>query len=165
MAKLRKKQEKFCHEYLIDLNATQAAIRAGYSKHTATNTGYEIMMKHDIREYIKELMEDRTKRTEITGDMVIKELAKIAFITESDFYEEDGTVKQLSELTNDQRAGLASYYVKTIKDGEDTIDVPIFKTHDKRQALDSLGKHFGIFEKDNNQQKPDPVTHIIKVYR
>ena len=82
MAKLTAKQERFCREYIIDLNATQAAIRAGYSKKTANRIASENLSKLDIQKKIQELQQERaerTERTEITQDKVLKELAGIGF--------------------------------------------------------------------------------------
>ncbi|WP_213431657.1 terminase small subunit, partial [Paenibacillus dendritiformis] len=74
---LTAKQKAFVQEYLIDLNATQAAIRAGYSAKTARKIGAENLTKPDIQKAIQEAMERREKRTEITQDRVLQELAKI----------------------------------------------------------------------------------------
>lgn len=71
MTKLTAKQEQFCKEYLIDLNATQAAIRAGYSENTASETGYENLRKPQLAEKIQALMSERSKRTEIDADYVL----------------------------------------------------------------------------------------------
>ncbi len=73
------KQKRFCEEYLVDLNATQAAIRTGYSKKTAYSIGQENLQKHQIRRYIRTSMEWRSLRTQVTADRVLEELAKIAF--------------------------------------------------------------------------------------
>ncbi len=69
--KLTDKQRAFCEEYIIDLNATQAAIRAGYSEDTAKQTGYENLTKPYLSEYIKTLLNERSKRREITADYVL----------------------------------------------------------------------------------------------
>lgn len=79
MAKLTARQERFCEEYLIDLNATQAAIRAGYSARTANRTASEYLLKPGVKEKIQELQQQRAKRTEITMDRVLAELANIGF--------------------------------------------------------------------------------------
>lgn len=79
MAKLTAKQERFCTEYIIDLNATQAAIRAGYSVKTANRIASENLSKPDIQRKIQELQQERAERTEITQDRVLKELAGIGF--------------------------------------------------------------------------------------
>lgn len=79
MPKLTEKQKRFCEEYLIDLNATQAALRAGYSQRTAYSIGDENLKKPEIQNYLKELMKQRSERTGISADTVLKELEKIAF--------------------------------------------------------------------------------------
>lgn len=79
MEKLTVKQERFCTEYIIDLNATQAAIRAGYSVKTANRIASENLSKPDIQRKIQELQQERAERTEITQDKVLKELAGIGF--------------------------------------------------------------------------------------
>ena len=75
---LTAKQAAFVQEYLVDLNATQAAIRAGYSKKTAEKIGYENLRKPEIQAAIKEAMDRREKRSNITQDFVLSELYKIA---------------------------------------------------------------------------------------
>lgn len=78
MPKLTEKQKRFCEEYLIDLNATQAAIRAGYSKKTANRIAAENLSKPDIQLHLQELMRQRSERTGITADFVIEQLSHIA---------------------------------------------------------------------------------------
>ena len=78
MPKLTDKQKRFCEEYLIDLNATQAAIRAGYKPKNARSSASENLTKPDIQQYLQQLMQQRSQRTGITADDVISELAKIA---------------------------------------------------------------------------------------
>ncbi len=75
---LTDRQARFCEEYLIDLNATQAAIRAGYSEKTANEQGAQLLAKLSIQEKITELKAERAKRTEMTQDSVIQELAAVA---------------------------------------------------------------------------------------
>lgn len=76
---LTEKQKRFCEEYLVDLNATQAALRAGYKGKTVRSTASENLAKPDIQKYLKQLMEERSERTEITADDVLNELKKVAF--------------------------------------------------------------------------------------
>jgi Phage terminase, small subunit len=76
--KLTEKQKRFCEEYLVDLNATKAAIRAGYSQKTAEQIGYKLVQKSSVLEYLRELRENQSRRTGITADTVLKELEKIA---------------------------------------------------------------------------------------
>lgn len=79
MSKLTEKQKRFCEEYLIDLNATQSAIRSGYSVKTARQIAQRLLTNVDIQSYIQELREQQSKRTEITADKVLEELGSVAF--------------------------------------------------------------------------------------
>lgn len=84
-AKLTPKQKNFIDEYLLDLNATQAAIRAGYSRKTANRIGPQLLVKTCIQEELAKAMQRRAKRTEITADRVLKELAAIALDDAADY--------------------------------------------------------------------------------
>ena len=81
---MTRKQKKFCEEYLVDLNATQAAIRAGYSPATAGEIGAENLKKPEIQKHIAKSMADRSRRTGVTADRVVMELAKVAFVNAGD---------------------------------------------------------------------------------
>lgn len=83
MSKLTNKQSRFVEEYLIDLNATQAAIRAGYSEKTAQIIGFENLSKPIIQEDLQKRMDAQSKRTEITADQILQEIASIAYDEEN----------------------------------------------------------------------------------
>lgn len=156
---LSDKEERFCQEYIIDLNATQAAKRAGYSEATARQIGSENLSKLDIQERIGQLKEARVKRTEITADKVLKELAKLGFSNIADYVNDDMTMKQLKTIKRRKSAAISSIKksVTTFDGGEkETIE---FKLYDKKGALELIGKHIGFFKEDN-QQKSD----ILKAF-
>ena len=91
---MTKKQKRFVEEYLIDLNATQAAIRAGYSPDTAKSIGSENLTKPDIRAAVDKAEAERSRRTGINQDRVIREIAKLAFLNPVDVIDMDeATVK------------------------------------------------------------------------
>ncbi len=145
MAKLTPKQKTFCDEYLIDLNATQAAIRAGYSSDSAKEIGCENLTKPNIRAYIDKEIANRSKRTGINQDRVIRELARIAFVNANDVINMDeATLK--ADASEDDTATIASVKVKTIptKEGEG-VEREI-RLADKLKALELLGKHLGMFK-------------------
>lgn len=147
MARLTAKQERFVAEYLIDLNATQAAIRAGYSPDTARDIGCENLTKPNIANAIAIAMAERSKRTGINQDRVVQELAKIAFLNAADLIDtEDASV--LPDANRDDLACIQSVKVKSM-DGEkgSSIEREV-KLADKMKALELLGKHLGMF-KDN----------------
>lgn len=82
MSKLTEKQKRFCEEYLIDLNATQSYLRAGYkakSNEIARVESHKLLTKPNIQQYIEELREEQSKRTEITADKVLEELGSVGF--------------------------------------------------------------------------------------
>ena len=138
---------------MVDFNATQAAIRAGYKAKTAHVIGAENLRKPKIAEEIARRQKDLQRRTEVTQDRVVKELARVAFADATDYacvetltYEnEDGTVspvqivspKDTDTLSDDQRAAIAG-----IKHGANGIEI---KLHDKIKALELLGRHIGMF--------------------
>lgn len=159
-----KKQKMFVKEYLIDLNATQAAIRAGYSKHTAEVIGFENLRKPDIAAAIEAEMEARSKRTEITQDRVLKEYARLAFFDPRKFFDETGEIRAIVDLDDDTAACVAGMDVLTKyskdRDGDVTPEtIKKIKLADKKGALDSVARHLGMFEKDNLQNKVD-ITKI-----
>lgn len=139
---MTKKQKRFVEEYLIDLNATQAAIRAGYSPDTAKAIGSENLTKPDIRAQIDRAMAERSKRTGVNAERVIRELAKIAFVNATEVIDPTtATVKE--DALPEDTAAIQSVKVKTF--GEDGLEREI-KMADKLKALELLGKHLGMFK-------------------
>ena len=139
---MTKKQKRCVEEYLIDLNATQAAIRAGYSPDTAKSIGSENLTKPDIQARIAKAMAERSRRTGVNADRVIMELAKIAFVNASDVIDADTATVKADALPEDT-AAIQSVKVKTF--GEDGL-VREVKMADKLKALELLGKHLGMFK-------------------
>lgn len=138
---MTKKQKRFIEEYLIDLNATQAAIRAGYSPDTAGSIGGENLQKPEIRAQIDKAMAERSKRTGVNADRVLQELARIAFVNATEVIDpKTATVK--ADALPDDTAAIQSVKVKTF--GEDGLEREI-KMADKLKALELLGKHMGMF--------------------
>lgn len=141
MEKLTPKQERFCEEYIVDLNATQAAIRAGYSERTANEQGAQLLAKLSIQQRMQELQAERSKRTAITQDRVVQELAAIAFANATDYAQviRPGVVRitPTAELSAEQVKAVAG-----IKEGANGIEV---KLNDKVKALELLGRHLGMF--------------------
>lgn len=154
MHKLTPKQAVFVQEYLIDLNATQAAIRAGYSVRTARSIGEENLRKPDISAAIQLARAEREERTHITQDRVLQELARIAFFDLRKLYREDGTLKAMHELDDEAAAVLAGVDVvetskASVEDGEVKY-TPEFtkkvKIPDKVGALALAMRHLGMLK-------------------
>jgi len=138
------KQKRFCEEYLIDLNATQAAIRAGYSSESAYAIGSENMKKPQIRARIDTALAARSKRTGVNADRVVRELARVAFVNPSDVINMDSATLK-DDATEDDTAAVASVKVKTIPTADGQGVEREIKLADKLKALELLGRHLGMF--------------------
>ena len=154
---LTNKQILFCQEYVVDLNATAAAIRAGYSKKSAKVIGSENLTKPDIKDKIEELMLDKRIYSNLSEDLILKELQSLGFYSIKTFVNEDNTIKNLSDLSVDQLRPVVGIKVKvtTTRIGEDVTATDVtteLKLADKRATLIDLGRHLGIFDKDNKQK-------------
>lgn len=152
---------------MVDLNATQAAIRAGYSKKTARKIANENLTKPDIAQRIWESKKDLQETTGVTARMVIDELKKIGFSNIQDFIGKDNEIKDLSQLERELVAPVESIAVDIRHDNgesEGYTEKVKFKLYDKLRALADLGKHLGIFEKDN-RQKAETLAEFLKAMR
>ena len=157
MAKLTAKQKKFVEEYLIDLNATQAAIRAGYSTESAKEIGCENLTKPNVKAEIDKAIAERSRRTGINQDRVLRELAKIAFVNPGDVINlNQATLK--SDAKEEDLAAIASVKIKNIPTEDGEITEREIKLCDKLKALDLLGKHLGIYDKKDAEDKNLTIT-------
>ena len=157
-AKLTEKQQRFVDEYLIDLNATQAAIRAGYSVKTANEQGSQNLAKLSIQQAIAEQMAERSKRTGINQDRVVLELAKIALVKMTDIVDSQGRIK--SDASPDDLACIESVkYKESESDTGSSIEREV-KIASKLKALELLGKHLGMWNDklDVNITQPIVIT-------
>ncbi len=157
MSRLNDRQQKFVDEYLVDLNATQAAIRAGYSAKTAEQIGYKLVQKSSVQEAIQKAVKRRQQRTEITQDRVLKELANIAFANGADFAKiisVRGIPRVVLTVTDtlppEKRAAISG-----IEETQCGVKV---KTYDKTKALELLGKHLGLFDAKAPEADNEPVN-------
>lgn len=160
MRKLSPKQKLFVSEYLVDLNATQAALRAKYAERTAYSQGQRLLKNVEIQKAIQKAMNNREERTEITQDRVLKEYARLAFLDPRKFFNENGNLKNIVDLDDDTAACLAGMDVisSPTRDGETPEQIKKIKIVDKKGALDSVARHLGMFNKD----KANSTTVVIK---
>ena len=179
---MNERQKRFADEYLVDLNAEQAAIRAGYSERYARGNAHKLVANSCIAEYIQQRQQARVERTEITQDMVLRELAIIAFSNAADYAsivekqataEVEGTVIPLrdengeplmyrtvepvltADLTEDQKKALA-----VIKKGRDGFEI---KPYDKVRALELIGRHLGMWDKKTEKDNEEQTARIEKI--
>jgi phage terminase small subunit len=135
--KLTPKQERFCLEYLRDLNATQAAARAGYSKKTANEQGARLLVNVNISEEIKRLKAERVDRIHLDNGWVVKRLIQIT-----------NRCMQAEEIKD--------------KEGEPT-GIYKFDASAAVRAVELIGKHIGFFETDNKQKAPDMPRQFYRL--
>lgn len=140
---LTQKQRRFCEEYLIDLNATQAAIRSGYSENTAQAIGSENLTKPLIVAFIKQKQEELSEKTSITTEWVIKRLKEISdrCMTAVPVMFREG--KNLVQATDENGEGVWE-----------------FDSSGANRSTELLGKHVGVFEKDNKQKVSESKQEI-----
>ena len=163
--KLTKKQECFCLEYIIDLNGTQAAIRAGYSQKTAGSIAEENLKKPEIKKEVQKHLDARRVRTEVKADDVIEEIKKMAFSNMLDYMtisEDGGAFIDLSKLTRDQAAAIVQLEVESYwdKDLKRQVKKIKFKLADKYKGQELLGKHIKMFNGHTPKSDGDEIEAI-----
>jgi phage terminase small subunit len=154
MVKLTAKQDRFCQEYMIDFNATKAAIRSGYSKNSAMQIGDQNLKKPNIVARLNELKSKASKHLEITHQDVLNQLKTWA---ESDITETMClTADEIKKLPIGIRQLITKYKrtTRSFKD-ESKEEVVELQFVSKETAIDMINKHIGFYEKDNNQRKPE----------
>lgn len=168
-------QKRFCDEYLIDLNATRA-YKVAYSRckkdETASVNGSKLLRNTKVQEYISKKQKEIEKRTEVTQDMVIKELAKIAFLDIRKLYTENGQLKNVTDIDDDTARAISSLETLEEYDGygddrEKIGDTQKVKLLDKTKALELLGRHLGIFNDKlglnvkEKEEKKNAISDIL----
>ncbi len=144
------KQERFVQEYLIDLNATQAATRAGYSARTANEQGARLLANVSVRLRLQAAMKERAERTHITQDRVLQELARLAFSDLRKAFKDDGSLKLPKEWDDDTAAAMAGVDTTTTSVGGGDEEAPLslttkkVKVFDKSAALTLAMRHLGL---------------------
>lgn len=157
---------KFADKYFETLNASESALYAGFSSDCAKQSGYQLLQREDIQEYLKELRAEYSEKSGISKMRVLDEYRKIAFSDVRNVLTIDGGLKSIDELDDDTSGAIASIesFDEIDRSGERMGTNRKIKLHDKLRALEALSKHLGLFEKDNEQSKPvnAPVINIIK---
>lgn len=153
---LAPKRLRFAEEYLVDLNGTQAAIRAGYSKGTAKVTASRLLTDDNVARAISDLRTKMSAKLELTAEKVLSELARIGFANMADYYRRDARgnlVVDVEALVDPEKAAaVAQIDMQTGADGTQTIKL---KLADKKGALVELGKHLGLL----TERTEVAVTH------
>lgn len=153
MPRLTPKQACFVEEYLVDLNATQAAIRAGYSERRASEFGYSLLQKNTVQGAIEAAQRERSARTGVTADRVVQEIARVAFSSLRDVatWGPSGVqVRPDDEITPEAAAAIAEI-------SETNTGVKV-KLHNKVAALEQLARHVGLY---NDRASPAAADAIV----
>lgn len=148
--KLTKKQELFVAEYLIDLNATKAAERAGYAKGSAHVTGCELLKNTKVQEQISAKRSKILDKLDVSAERILREIAKMAFFDPRKMFNADGSPKQILELDDDTAASVAGLEVNELFEGDGDQKhayglVKKIKLADKRGCLELLGRYQKLF--------------------
>lgn len=151
--KLLAQEERFSQEYVIDNNGTQAAIRAKYTPHSAKETASKLLARPRVQKRVAELQAEIADRLGIKADAVITEFARIAFANLQDFVGKGNRIKDVSKLPRELAA-----VIEAVDKGRNGTKI---KLHSKLTALENLGKHLGIYEKDNSQKE---IRFIVQKY-
>lgn len=162
-------QKRFCDEYLTDLNATRAykvAYKNCKSDLTARTNGSKLLTNTNIQTYISEKQKEIEKRTEVTQDRVIKELANIAFLDIRKLYNESGGLKNIQDIDEETVRAISSLETLEEYDGygenrEQIGNTKKVKLLDKTKALELLGKHLGMFSDVNVNMKNAVQVELV----
>ena len=146
------KQERFAQEYLVDLNATQAAIRAGYSAATAYSQGERLLKNAEVAAFVASAVEARAERTQVNADWLLKRLADEAEADVADLYNDDGTLKPVKDWPRIWRQGLVAG-VDTVSEGG--VSVLKVRLADRSRRLEMIGKHVDV------QAFKDRIEHDV----
>lgn len=140
---------RFCNEYVVDLNATAAAVRAGYSESRAATTAYDLMQHPEVKAEIEDLLDARLARTRLTADRVLRELARLAFFDSRKLFREDGSPIPINELDSDTAAAIIGVDVLEAYEGSGKNRVFVgyvkkYKLADKGQAVTNAMKYLNL---------------------
>jgi len=157
---LNQRQIKFCEQYSIHGNATKAAEEAGYSKKTAYSIGQRLLKNVEIKKYIRNLQQKTTEALNITREEVTREMYRLGFSNVQDFFDKDGNLKGLHELSPNAAASISSIEIEEVREiskGRKKITTQIkkIKLWDKRGALDGLAKMLGYNAPEKKEVKVD----------
>ncbi len=164
--KLTDKQELFCREYIIDLNAAQASLRAGYSEKTAGVIGAENLSKPMIQARIAELMANRAESISIDAKYVLNRLVQIDQMDIADILNDDLSIKPLKDWPKSWRTTLSGLDLHSLASGENDISIiKKIKWPDKVKNLELLGRHVNVRAFEKEQDNTDAADLASALYQ
>ena len=162
MAAITARQSLFAQEFLVDLNATQAAIRAGYSPNTANEQAVRLMAKPEVKAEVERLQAQSANTLQISRERVLLELSKIAFSDIKKLYQTNQrkfVYKSVSDIPDEFWPAISAIKI-TPSEWGDSIHITL---HNKIGALEMLGRHLGLFEADNAQKQAITINVIGRI--
>lgn len=150
---MNEQRKKFADRYFETLNGTQSAIYAGYSELSAKSKASQLLDEEEISEYLTNLRAKSEIKHGISKDKWLSELEAIGFSNIQDFISDGNNIKDISKLPEIKAKAVGSIKKTVIEFEGGEKQTVEFKLHDKLNALDKIGRHFGYFEKDNDQKK------------
>lgn len=159
---MTEQRKRFADKYFETLNGTQSAIYAGYSESTARVQASQLLDDEEIQQYLSTLRKEYQEKTGINKESVLNEYRKIAFSDIRKILTVDGGLKSIDEIDDETAGAIAGIESMDVlgEEGEKFGTNRKIKLHDKLRALEALSKHLGLFEKDNEQSKPNTQNII-----
>lgn len=165
---LNELQERFAAEYVKDVNATQAAIRAGYSRKTAHAIGARLLKHVEVKALIDRMQAKVLDKAELSAARTLEEMRRLAFSNVQDLFDESGDLKPIHTLTREQAACIASLEVimKNATAGDGKVDrVLKIKVWDKPKVMEMLGKHFALLVERVQLEAGDSLIEALHAGR
>ncbi len=164
--RLTPRQQRFVDEYLLDLNGTQAAIRAGYSVNGAEVQGSQLLSNPKVKARVDRALAQRANRIQVKQDDVVRELLRIAMANPADAYDANGALLPIREMPENLQRAISGIEVEEIYSGRGEERVKIgevrkVKFWDKPRALEMLGKHVGLLRDRTEENKPTAVFNLV----
>lgn len=161
------KQKKFAEFFVETGNATDSARRAGYKESSVSEQGYNLKQNPKIQKYIDYLLKQQQRRTQADADKIVEELAMVGFANIQDYYDEKGQIKNIQSLKREASAAIKSIKETRheLQDGQIVKVIREFTLHDKLRALENLGNHFNIFDKDKSTFKDKDLNIQVTIKR
>lgn len=161
---LSEQRKRFCDYYFETLKGSESAIKAGFSEASAKQIAWNLLQEPEIEEYLHELRSKSERKHSISRDRWLAELEACGFSNIQDYLEDDLNPRPLGEIQPTKASAISGIKrsVTTFDGGEkETVE---FKLHDKLNALDKIGRHFGYYEVDNEQSRPVITWQEQKTY-
>ncbi len=162
---LTKKQQAYVDEYLLDLNATQAAIRAGYSAKSPTSVGSKTSKSAKVQAAIAERMAERIKRVEVDQDRILLEIARLALNDPRRAFDHNGALLPIKDWPDEVAAAISTIKVNEIRDPDGNVvgETKEIKFWDKGRQLELAARHLGML--NDKLELSTPVSQLLRAAR